>query len=361
MNDIKRYEFEEVVKELESYRGRHTELVSVLIPKGFSINNIIKQIELESGTATNIRSKNTRKAVLDALERILRQLKTMGNSLPDNGLAIYAGNVSEVEGQEDIRLWCIEPIKELNTKRYRCDQIFEIEPLKEMLSVDEIYGLLIIERNEATIGSLEGKSIKMIKKLTSGIPSKQRSGGQAALRFQRINDDLTTQFYRRVAEDMKDIFFNNKKLKGILIGGTFPTKEDFIRYGQLVTKLKDKIIAVKSVSTTEFSGLRDLVEESKDVIAEQEVIKQKQILDEFFMMLAKKPELVSYGFKEVKEKLESGYVSKLIVSKELAKEELKLLERLAKDTSAEVFIVTKDTQEGLEFFNISGAGGILRF
>ena len=49
------------LKFLSKIRGRHTELVSVYIPAGYEISKVAAQIKDEQGTATNIKSKNTRK------------------------------------------------------------------------------------------------------------------------------------------------------------------------------------------------------------------------------------------------------------------------------------------------------------
>jgi peptide chain release factor subunit 1 len=220
---------------------------------------------------------------------------------------------------------------------------------------------LVIDRKEATIGILEGKSIKTLHNMNSGVPSKQRSGGQSAQRFERATEGAAKEFYRRVSEVMKDVFFENKKLKGILIGGPIPTKEEYIETGNLATQLKDKIIGVRDIGDSESAGLRALVEASKDILAEQEVTKQKEILDEFFMMLAKQPEKVAYGEAEVEERLNMGAVGKLVLSKELPREKIKHFEDLAKVTSVEVHIVTNETQEGVQFHNIGGVGGILRY
>lgn len=361
MDEAEKYEFEETVKELAGYRGRHTELISVLIPAEYNINNVVRQIDAEKGTAENIKSKNTRKAVIDALERITRQLKLIGNNLPENGLALYAGNVSDVEGQEDVRLWTITPPKPMKVKIYRCDQTFVVEPLQEMLEIDEVYGLLVIERKEATIGVLEGKSIKLLQTMNSGVPSKQRAGGQSARRFEGIVEGLVKDFYRKVADEMKKQFFENKKLKGILVGGPVPTKDEFLEDGNLTTQLKDKVIAVKDIGDGEMHGLKMLVEACQDVLAEQESTKQKQILDEFFMMLAKQPEKVAYGEAEVEERLNQGAVGKLVLSKNLPRERIQHFEKLAKQTSVEIHIVSNESHEGVQFLNIGGVGGILRF
>ena len=177
IKDKDKLELEEKIEELDSVRGRHTELVTVLIPQGQNINVVQKQLEGEKSTASNIKSKQTRSNVIDALDMIIRELKTFKKT-PENGLALYAGNTSEKEGTSDIQIWTIEPPKPLKTRTYRCDQTFVTEPLKEMLQTDAVYGLLTMDRKEATIGLLEGKEIKIIRKLTSGVPGKIRAGGQ---------------------------------------------------------------------------------------------------------------------------------------------------------------------------------------
>lgn len=204
---------EDLIELLESIKGRHTELVTVFIPAGSNVNATTRQLEGEKSTASNIKSSTTRKNVIAALDMIIRELKQM-KATPENGLAIYCGNISQREGQQDIQMWVYEPPKPLNVKIYRCDQEFIVEPLKEMAGVDEVYGLLVIDRQHATIGLLEGSQIKVLQKLSSGVPGKVRAGGQSSQRFHRITEGLAKEYYRRVAEEMKKIFFDMKKLKG---------------------------------------------------------------------------------------------------------------------------------------------------
>ncbi|MBU2504104.1 MAG: hypothetical protein KJ879_03590 [Nanoarchaeota archaeon] len=170
-------EVEEIVEELDKHKGRATELITVYIPAGQNIYTVADQLEAEKSTAKNIKSTGTRKNVSNALDKITRYLKDY-NKTPENGLAIFCGNVSKVEGQDDLQLWDIEPPKPLKMRMYRCDKEFVLEPLKEMLQVTEVFALLVMDRKEATIGMLEGKKIEILHKMTSGIPSKVRAGGQ---------------------------------------------------------------------------------------------------------------------------------------------------------------------------------------
>ena len=360
--DIKqKLELKEKLEELESVKGRHTELVSVYIPTGQNINVVQKQLEAEKSTASNIKSKQTRTAVTDSLETIIRFLKTLKQT-PPNGLALFAGNVSEKEGAQDIKLWAIEPPKHLNVRMYRCDQNFVTEPLKEMLQTEEVYGLLTVDRKEATIGLLEGKEIKVLRKLTSGVPGKIKAGGQSAARFSRITEGLAKEFFRRVAEEMKKIFFEMPKLKGILVGGPIPTKEEFLEEGELVTKLKEKVISVKDLGYVDEHGLDLLVESSHEEIKEQELVKEKKILQRFFETLGKQTELAAYGPEKVKTALERGAVSILLISKKFDRDEAKKFESMAENISAEVIIISGDDHDSEQFFSITkGIGALLRF
>src|SRR3989339_2115015 len=158
----------ELEEELKSFKGRATELISVLIPAGYDVNAVQRQLEAEKSTAKNIKSTSTRKNVSDSLDKIVRALKDY-KVTPPKGMALFAGDVSPIEGQSDIQIWEISPPAEIRVRLYRCDKEFVLEPLESMTEVSEIYALLVMDRKEATIGRLFGKSIEILQKMTSGV------------------------------------------------------------------------------------------------------------------------------------------------------------------------------------------------
>jgi peptide chain release factor subunit 1 len=357
---ITREQLEELLIELESHKGRHTEFITVYIPSDYDVNAVQRQLEGEKSTAKNIKSTTTRNNVIDALEKIIRYLKSLKKT-PENGLAVFAGNVSKVEGQSDLRLWDVEPIQPLKIRMYRCDKEFVLDPLREMLEVSEVFGLLVMDRKEATIGLLEGKRIEVLQKMTSGVPSKIRAGGQSSQRFHRITEGLTKEFYKRIAEEMKKIFFEMKKLKGIIVGGPIPTKDEFLDGGYLISTLQEKVIGRVDIGGSDESGLKELVERSKELLANQEIVYEKNLLTKFFENLGQRPELTAYKFEIVKKALEYGAVEILIISKNFDKEKAGELIELAKLIDSKVEIVSSETEEGEQFLNLSGIGAILRF
>ncbi|MDP1728745.1 MAG: peptide chain release factor aRF-1 [archaeon] len=361
LEPVSKEELTEIVEELGNIRGRHTELVSVLVPSGSNINVVIDQLESEKSTARNIKSSTTRKNVIEALERATRQLRQLGQATPKNGIAIYSGNVSPIEGQEDMRIWAIVPPEELGMRLYRCDQVFILDALKEMLEIKEVYGLFVIERKEATIGLLEGKKIKILQHFDSAVPGKTRAGGQSSQRYERIIEGKAKDFYRECAEALKDHFFEMKNLKGIIIGGPMPTKDEFLKEGLLVTVLKNKIIGMKDIGYANEHGIDLLVEASGDLLKEQEIIKEKKLMEKFFDMLGKERKKTAYGVEEVNKALDLACVDTLLLSRKLDKEVSKGFQEKAEKTSAKVEFVSNETEEGQQFFNLGGVGAMLRF
>ena len=404
------YEQKKKVEELKKIRGRGTELVSLYIPAGYDLNKIMQQLREEYGTAQNIKSKTTRKNVLGALERAMQHLK-LYKQTPPTGLALFVGNVSEQEGVTDIRVFAIVPPEPLNVRLYRCDQTFVTEPLEEMLRVKEAYGLITVEKNEATIGVLRGKRIDVIDDLTSNVPGKTRAGGQSARRYERIREQETHEFMKRIAQHANEAFLpllEKGELKGIIIGGPGPTKDEFVEGDYLHHELKKRIIGVVDISYHGEYGLKELVEKASDILAEQEVIKEKKLIKEFFKHLVKDTGLITYGEKEVRNALQLGAVDTLLISEgyDLVRvrakcnncgwEELKTMHeneyevfkrqfktcpkcrsqnisfekwdvaeeliKMAEESGSNVEIISLDTEEGQQFYKaFGGLGALLRY
>src|SRR3989338_5369359 len=177
MNTKQKKKLIRFIRDLDQYRGRHTELVSIYIPQGYDIIKIIQHVQQEQGTANNIKDKNNRNNVIDSLERIIRHLRLFKQN-PPNGLAVFAGNISDKDNKTDIRVFSIEPPEPFQLRTYRCDQTFLLDPLKDMIEEKDVYGLIVLDNREGNVVILKGTMIKEIKKMTSDVPGKTTKGGQ---------------------------------------------------------------------------------------------------------------------------------------------------------------------------------------
>ncbi len=360
VTEQQKYKLRKFIRELSQYKGRHTELVSVYIPEGYNINKIIQHLQQESSTATNIKDSSTRKNVIDALEKMIQHLR-LYKKTPENGLAVFSGNVAAQVGKQNFRVWSIEPPAPLKTRIYRCDKQFVLNPLEEMLETREVYGLVVLDRRDADIAYLKGKTIVPIRKTHSEVPGKFKAGGQSAARFARIREGAAKEHYKKVAEYVKEEFLKNKNLKGIIIGGPGPTKYEFIEGGYLTNEIKKKVIAIKDLSYTGEFGLQELVDKSEDVLSNEEIIEEKKIMGRFFDLLAKKPNLVSYGENEVMTHLKNGAVDILLLSEKLEDEKIEKFEEEARKVSTEVRIISTETREGIQLRDLGKVAAILRY
>ncbi|MEK6856753.1 MAG: peptide chain release factor aRF-1 [Nanoarchaeota archaeon] len=357
----KKYKLKRFINQLKAVRGRHTELVTVYIPKDYSLIKVIQQLAQEKDTASNIKDKRTRTNVQDSLERLIRHLR-LYKETPPNGMAAFAGNISENESKVDIEVFSMEPPFPLTTRLYRCDQIFVLDELENQMESNSIHGLVVMDKREATIGLLKGSYIEKLHNLTSGVPGKYKTGGQSAARFSRLREQAAREFYQRIAEVVNHEFLNKKELKGIIIGGPGPTKNEFFEEPYINNEVKKKVIGLKDITYTDEFGLEELVEKSKDLLAQENVTVEKEVLHKFLSRLATDPKRAAYGLSDVEKALDYGAVETLLILEgKIDDKKAEELEERAANSGAQTDIVTDETQEGKQFKSLGGIGAMLRF
>lgn len=311
MDNVK--DLKELTEKLGGIRGRHTELVTVYVSAGFSLSKIVDQIRQEQSTAQNIKSKAVRKNVMAALERILQHLK-LYKATPPNGLALFCGNVSEKEGAADIVIWAVEPPEPIRTKLYWCGQDFILDPLKEMFREREVYGLVVLDKSEADIGMLYGKKVQSLKHMDSIVPGKTKKGGWSQARYARVREGLLNDFLKKVGDVASKQFKGMAEIKGVIVGGPGPIKEDFYNGDFLAYDVKKIVLGVVDTSYGGGPGLQELVDRSEDLLKEASVMHEKKILDRFFGEFAKDSGIGVYGLHEVMEAARAGNMEMLLIS-----------------------------------------------
>ncbi len=360
LTENQRFHLKKFIKELDTYSARHTEFVTVYVPAGYDLNKIIQHLQQEQGTATNIKSAQTRNNVIDALERMIVHLRLVGKT-PKNGLAAFSGNVAAREGMSDVKVWSIEPPIPIQTRIYRCDKNFQLDILREMMEAKESYGMIVIDSRDAAVAVLKGKTIIPLVQTHSHVPGKMKAGGQSSVRFARNREIAVNDHFKKVADIVKDQFLTMEGLKGILVGGPGPTKYDFVESGLITNEVKKKIIAIKDLSYTGDFGLEELLEKSQDVLAHEDVAEEKKLVSKFLEMLAIKPELVTYGEANTLKALELGAVNTLLLSEALDEQKIEQFEITAKAFSTEIRIISTETREGAQLRDIGKIGAILRY
>ena len=411
------YVLKKKINILKEKKGFHTALISLYIPASKNVFDVSNYLKSEYGQASNIKSKSNRKNVMDAITSILAKLRII-KKIPEEGLAVFVGAIpTSGPGTEKMESYLILPPENINTFRYYCSSEFYLDILSDMLRQKNIYGLIVLDRSGATFATLQGSSLNLIQTMTSAVPGKHGKGGQSQRRFERLIEQAAYEFFTRAGSHINDIFLpllegeDGNNLKGLLIGGSGPTKEKFAEGNFFDYRLKEIILNIVSVGYSNEAGIKELIEKSKNILENLQYMKERNLVQKFMNNIAKDTELAIYGEEETRKNLEMGAVETVMLSENLnimrlqiecgncgwkERKTLKLSEvnkfeehiadihcpecnsslisltekvdiiedlgQIAKNVGSEVEVISGSTEEGGQFWaGFGGIGAILRY
>ena len=316
-DSVKLYKIRKTIEELSKIAGRGTELITVYIPKGKQLHEVITILREEQGTADNIKSDLTRTHVVDSLSKVVQRLK-LYKKTPERGLAIFCGalprEIGGPPGSEVVKAFEIDPPKDMQTFLYRCDDHFHVDILKNMLKDENMIGFLAVDAKDAGWGLLHGDKIEVLKETSSGVAGKHRQGGQSAKRFQKLREMELTYYFNRLATITREYFIDIYPIKGLVISGPGPTKEEFINNNYLEYRLQNMIIATIDASYSGSEGIREAFAKSSDILSNFRLVEEKQIVEKLFNEINNNTGLGIYGLDDIINHLKNNIVDKIIIT-----------------------------------------------
>lgn len=314
-SSLERFRLKRSLQTLASKEGRGTELVSLYVPPGKQISEVMAMLKNEYGTASNIKSDTTRKNVQDAITKTQQRLKLF-KTVPETGLVIFSGAIPQNggPGSERMETYVVIPPEPIQVYLYRCDAKFHLEYLEEFLREKETYGIMVIDSSDATFATLQGRRLEIIREITSGVPGKFKAGGQSARRFERQREAKLQEYFNRVGKHADEIFLPIPDLKGIIVGGPGPTKYDYQKGDHLHYTLKDKVLATVDTAYTGEQGLDEVTEKAPEILQKVRYVEEKRIVQQFLYEIGHDTGLATYGENEVRQALRQGAAKTLLLS-----------------------------------------------
>jgi peptide chain release factor subunit 1 len=318
---LSRYSFRRKLDEIAASRGRATELISLYVSPNKQISDVMGYLRNEYAQSSNIKSRTTRKNVMWAIESLMGRVRQYKEP-PAHGVAFFVGSKAVGADKSEPVTYIVEPPEPLNTYLYRCDSTFFLEPLVAMVHEPDLWGLVVMDRAEVTIGVLKGKRIEVLRNRQSQVPSKHGRGGQSAHRFERMIEHAAHEFFVRCGEMSNELFLPKKDvLKGILLGGPGATKEYFYKENYLHYELQQKVVQpLFDVGYTDEYGLSELVEKATQTLHGLELTEEKRLVQKLLVEIRKAESgLAAYGEVDVERAMEAGAVDTLLLSEGLRK------------------------------------------
>ncbi len=314
---LERFRLKKSLDVLALKEGRGTELVSLYVPPGKQISEVLSTLRQEHGTAANIKSDTTRNNVQEAITKTQQRLKLF-KKVPKKGLVIFSGSIPQNgPGSERNETYVLIPPEPITINLYRCDSRFHTEHLQAMLKEKETYGILLLDSSEATFAVLQGRRLNIVQEITSGVPGKMRAGGQSARRFERQREAKIVEFYNRVGGHATEAFLDIENLKGIILAGPGPIKYDFQKGDYLHYQLKDKIIGVIDTAYVSEQGVKEVVEKAPQIMRQVRFVEEKKLMQSFLYEVGHDTGLATYGEDEVRRALKMSAIKLLLLSEAL--------------------------------------------
>jgi len=315
-SSLELFRLRKILNALASKAGSHTELITIYVPPDKQISDALNLLRNEYGTASNIKSNVTRKNVLDAIIKAQQKLKLFKDP-GEKGLVIFTGALPQEgggPGTERMESYVIIPPEPIKIFLYRCDSRFHTEHLQEMLREKETFGILLVDASDATIATLQGKRLTIIRQMHSGVAGKTRAGGQSARRYERLRDMQLNEYFTRVGNHANEIFLPIDTLKGLILGGPGPTKYDFEKGDYLNYQLKNKIIDTLDTAYVEEQGVKEVVDKAPEIMKKVRYIEEKEIMQKFLYEVGHDSGFITYGEAEVRRLMNMGAVRLVLLS-----------------------------------------------
>lgn len=153
--NIEIFKMKKLIKSLESARGNGTSMISLIMPPGEQVSKVMKMLENESSTASNIKSRVNRQSVECAIKSAQQRLKLF-NKVPRNGLVLFTGTIVTNDKNEKKVTIDFEPFRPINVSHYLCNNKFFTQPLTELLECNDKFGFIVIDGNGTLFGTLSG-------------------------------------------------------------------------------------------------------------------------------------------------------------------------------------------------------------
>lgn len=393
---VELWKMKKLIQSLESARGNGTSMISLIIPPGDQICRITKMLTTELGTASNIKSRVNRLSVLGAITSAQTRLKNY-NSVPKKGLVLYCGTILTNDNKEKKVSIDFEPFKPINTSLYRCDDVFHVEALYELMDNDQKYGFIIVDGKGSLYGTLTGNTKNILKEFSVDLPKKHGMGGQSAQRFGRIRMEKRHNYIRKVSEMATNLFITNDKpnIVSLVLAGNAEFKDILYDSNLFDPRLCSIVLKTVDVSYGGENGFNQAIQFVQEDLGNIKFVKEKKILTQYFTEISQDTGKFCFGHQDTLTALESGSIETLIVWESLdlhryvlvnkitnnktikidkenkifqednIEEVLPLSEWLAQNYTtfgAKLEFVSNKTSEGDQFCKgFSGLGGLLRF
>jgi len=240
--------------------------------------------------------------------------------------------------------------KWLNYQTKQLDEAAKEEGLKVLICV--------MDRENATFALLKKYGYDVLSELEGDVRKKGEE-----------DKKTENKFYLDIIKNLRT-YYDKYKIEQIVLASPAFWKEDLLKVIEKKEPELKKIITLATCSSFGKNSINEVLKraEVKKVIEQERAIKEFNIVEELFKEISLAGKGV-YGFKNVKNAVESGAVKDLLITDDLIHnkrqegtfDELNELMKMADQTAGIIHIISTDHEAGEKLKGLGGIGAILRY
>jgi peptide chain release factor subunit 1 len=312
-NSVKQHKLRKLIAYLSDKEGKGMEFISLYIPQGTSIDEVVTSLKEKSDSA-EVKAGGGKDCFQDVLKNVIQHLKIY-KEIPETGLAIFAGSfIANNSGSGALNVEELVPPEPINAYLYEVNDHFRLEPLREMVRGQRVVGLLAVDAKEASFGLFSGEHLELIENITSGIPGKSGKGGSSQRRYERGRDMEVTYFFHRIGEHATKAFLENHKVTVLIVGGPGTTKEAFVKGDFLHYELQNMLLDMVDTQSAGSEAVREVLDKSSDALRNMCAPEEKRIMQRLLIEMGKKDGLAIGGLDLVLDALKKGEAEVALVT-----------------------------------------------
>ena len=157
---------------------------------------------------SNIKSNATRKNVLDAIIKVQQRLKLFKDP-GEKGLVIFCGALPQEGGGPGSERMETYVLFRLNLSKFTftvATRVSTRSTCRRCCGKKKHYGIILVDASDATIATLQGKRLDIVRQMYSGVTGKTRAGGQSARRYERLRDMQLNEYFHSCRKHANEIF-----------------------------------------------------------------------------------------------------------------------------------------------------------
>ncbi len=318
---VKQHKLRKKIAWLSAFEVKDKEIISLYVPGTVSSEQTVATLKKEI-ECTNTVPFHVQKHFEEAQKQLIKHVKEL-KVIPQNGIAIFAGTFSTGNlEKEHITVEEIIPPLPISVYNYQVDTHFHLEPLREMLRIPKIVGVIVLDSKQASFGIQTEGHLEVNEFITSGIAGKTSKGGQSQRRYERERDMEVTEFFHRVAEHAAKAFLKNN-VNVMVLGGPGQTKNNFLKGEFLHYELANMVLGIVDTQSADKDALKETLEKSAATLNSMCGPEERKAVQTLMMELSK-PEggLGTYGLDAVLNAMKVGQVRVVLVADDTTYEEV---------------------------------------